>query len=79
MKKQFAVLIITYIKPNLVIHSDVILSGRIKVMDKNKHVLKVLDVSRQSFVTIKASPGWPGDIEVEVDDGKKRVLKELNF
>ena len=70
-------LIITYMKPNLVIHSDVMLSGKIRILDKKKHVLKVLDVSHQSFVTIKANPGWPGDIEVEVDDGRKRVLKEF--
>jgi len=72
-------LIITYMKPNLIIHSDVMLSGHIRVMDKQKHILRAIDVLTESFVSIKTKSDWPKNIEVEVSSGSRTVRKEISL
>ena len=72
-------MIITYMKPNLIIHSDVMISGHIRIMDKQKHILRAIDVSTESFVSIKTKAEWPKDIEVEVSSGAMTTRKEISI
>jgi hypothetical protein len=70
--------IITYFKPNLLIQSDSLISGHIEVYDKkNHHRLWSVKIIQKDFVTIKVLPGWPGQIEVEVDTGRIKNKKEI--
>ena len=71
--------IITYLKPNIVIQSDILLSGSINVIDDKKHLLLTKKISNQSFVSIRVKPEWPKEIEVDLRSGQTRVNKELNI
>ena len=71
--------IITYLKPNIVIQSDILLSGNINVIDGKKHLLFSKKISNQSFVSIRVKPEWPKEIEVDLRSGQTTVNKELNI
>jgi len=69
--------LITFLKPNLVIHSDILISGKIDVLDKQKHLLMSINVVDKSFVSIKAKPEWPKEIEIKLRTGNVTFNKEL--
>jgi len=70
--------IITYFKPNLLIQSDTLMSGKVCVFDsKNHKELLSVNVFHEDFVSIKAMRDWPKDINIEIDTGKKRISKQI--
>lgn len=69
--------LITFLKPNIVIHSDRLLSGSITVLDKQRHLLWSLNIFNKSFVSIKTEQEWPKEIEVELNTGASRICKEI--
>ena len=71
--------LITFLKPNVVIHSDTLMMGNVKVYDKHKHLLWSLNVINKSFVSIEAKTNWPKDIDVEVSLGTKKMKKEITI
>ncbi|NPA36736.1 MAG: hypothetical protein GXO47_07795 [Chlorobi bacterium] len=72
--------IITFLKPNLVIHSDTIISGAVNVFDREKkHVLWTLKFDHKSYVSIKVKPDWPKNIEVVVGCGSDNVKKDISL
>ena len=72
-------ILITFLKPNVVIHSDTLMMGAVKVYDKQKHLLWSLNVINKSFVSIEAKSNWPKDIDVEVSLGTKKMKKEISI
>jgi len=69
--------LITFLKPNLIIHSDKLMTGSIKVFDMQKHILWSLKLVHKNFVSIKAKPDWPDKIEIELYNEDKLIKKEL--
>jgi hypothetical protein len=71
--------LISFIKPNLVINSDILMKGEVKVFDRKKHLLSSLNVTNKSFVTINVKPDWPKDIDVEIDLEAGNIKKEISI
>lgn len=72
-------ILITFIKPNLIIHSDILMSGIITVLDKQKHLLWSLNIINKSFVSIKTKSDWPNEIEVELNTGGIKIIKDITI
>ena len=64
-------------KPNVIIDSDTMITGNIKIYDKEKHELRTLSVDHKSFISIRTRSSWPKELEIEIDTGNKKFKKEL--
>ena len=53
--------------------------GKVKVFNKQRHLLWSTTVFNKSFVSIKAKYDWPKEIGVEVDLGIKKIKKEITL
>jgi len=76
-KKVTSMLIITFIKPNVIIDSDTMISGNIRICDKEKHELWSQSVDHRSFISIRTGSSWPRKLSVEVNTGNRKIRKEL--
>ncbi len=79
IKLEQPVVLITFIKPNLIIHSDQLMNGRIQLLDKKHRSLWKGKVEGESFISIEVQPEWPEKIEVEIDTDHYKIRKEISL
>jgi len=72
-------ILISYVKPYIVIRSDKIISGHLSILGIGKKVLWTNEFRNKDFLSIKVKSEWKENIEVVVESDHEKIKKGLSI
>ena len=72
-------ILISYVKPYIVIRSDEIISGHLSILGNDKKVLWTDKFRNKDFLSIKVRSEWKENIEVVVESDHEKSKKDLSI
>jgi hypothetical protein len=72
-------ILISYIKPFVIVHSEKIISGKITINSYPGRILYTNDFSEIEYLNVKVKPSWPNNIRIIVKTEGKEIMKVLDI
>ncbi len=72
-------ILISYITPYIIVHSDRLISGNLIIKNKEKKIIRNSQFSDKEYLNIKVKPSWPKSIWVTVVTNGNETTKVINI
>ncbi len=72
-------ILISYVKPYIIIRSDKVISGRLFIVGNSKKVLWTDEFLHKDFLSVKIKKDWKEKIEVIVEADNVKCKKIFQF
>ena len=77
--KKLTMVLITYMKPYVMIYADKMLTGKLFINDSKGKLLWNSSFKNKDLINIKVDPGWQKSITVTLQAEGKEIKKTLSI
>ena len=71
--------IISYVKPFIVVRSDELLTGTLAILNPRQQVLWTSDFNNKDYISVKTQLEWDRRIKVILKTGAREIKKEMTI